>query len=82
MKYPKFINKGDVIGIIAPSAGAYSDQKKNKFKIMAVTKWVTEEPNTYQYLSVKISDEKGNEQYLMVAEDEEEYKYNDKKRGN
>lgn len=32
MKYPKFINKGDVIGIIAPSAGAYSDQKKNKFK--------------------------------------------------
>ncbi len=32
MKYPKFINKGDVIGIIAPSAGAYSEQKKNKFK--------------------------------------------------
>ena len=28
---------------------------------MAVTKWVTEEPNTYQYLSVKISDEKGND---------------------
>ncbi len=29
-----------------------------------------------------VSDEKGDEQYLMVAEDEEEYKYNDKKRGN
>ena len=28
---------------------------------MAVTKWVKEEPNTYQYLSVKISDEKGND---------------------
>ena len=28
---------------------------------MAVTKWVTEEPDTYQYLSVKISDEKGND---------------------
>lgn len=27
-----------------------------------------------------VSDEKGDEQYLMVAEDEEEYKYNDKKR--
>ena len=28
---------------------------------MAVTKWVTEEPDTYQYLSVKILDEKGND---------------------
>ncbi len=32
MKYPKFINKNDCIGVIAPSSGAHKETKINKYK--------------------------------------------------
>lgn len=32
MIYPRFIDNGSTIGVIAPSGGAYKDTKKNKFK--------------------------------------------------
>ena len=43
---------------------------------------ITSDSSLKSEVTYIVSDEKGNEQYLMVAEDEEEYKYNDKKRGN
>ena len=32
MKYPKFIDNNSTIGVITPSAGAFKETKKNKFK--------------------------------------------------